>query len=167
MEKQHQFIDADGHVIEPEDIWENYLEPAFRSEMPFTRFKYAGNPLTITEEIRVAGDVLPASGVAGFPTPVPPDAAYEEAARQGFPPHFYIEAMDRVGIDYMGQALMQGAETEQEKLAAAPPAVAGLRPCSNQHAVTVLVAPVPRAGSVRGLRPSRWSPRTASCRNRG
>src|SRR5208337_4910378 len=65
MERQHRFIDADGHVIEPEDIWENYLEPGFRSEMPFTRFKYAGNPLTITEEIRVAGDVLPASAAAG------------------------------------------------------------------------------------------------------
>ncbi len=101
MEKRRQFIDADSHVIEPDDIWENYLEPAFRSEMPFTRFKYEGNPLTCTEEIRVAGDVLPASGVAGFPTPVAKDAEYEEAARQGFPPHVYIEAMDRVGIDYM------------------------------------------------------------------
>jgi uncharacterized protein len=99
--KRRQFIDADGHVIEPDDIWENYLEPAFRSEMSFTRFKYQGNPLTCTEEIRVAGDVLPASGVAGFPTPVAKDAEYEEAARQGFPPHVYIEAMDRVGIDYM------------------------------------------------------------------
>ena len=77
------------------------------SNLPSARKRHSpvssmqGNPLTITEEIRVAGDVLPASGVAGFPTPVPPDAAYEEAARQGFPPHFYIEAMDRVGIDYM------------------------------------------------------------------
>jgi uncharacterized protein len=101
MVKQHRFIDADGHVIEPEDIWERYLEPEFRSQMPVTRFRYAGQPLTLAEEIRVAGDVLPASGVAGFPTPVPEDAAYEEPARQGFPPDSYIEAMDRVGIDYM------------------------------------------------------------------
>jgi len=88
-------------VIEPDDIWENYLEPAFRSEMPFTRFTYAGNPLTCSEEIRVAGDVLPGSRVAGLPNPVAKDAEYKEAARQGFPPRVYIEAMERVGIDYM------------------------------------------------------------------
>ena len=24
-------IDADGHVLEPPDLWERYLEPAFRA----------------------------------------------------------------------------------------------------------------------------------------
>ena len=43
-------------------------------------------------------------------------------------------------------------------------------PCLNQQEITrftVLAAPVPRAGSGRGPQPSRWSPRTGSCRNRG
>ena len=29
-----RFIDADSHILEPNDIWEKYLEPKFRSEMP-------------------------------------------------------------------------------------------------------------------------------------
>ena len=42
MSKQHGFIDADSHILEPDDIWERYLDPEFRDEMPKTRCWYEG-----------------------------------------------------------------------------------------------------------------------------
>ena len=35
MFKEYQVIDADGHVIEPFDMWEKYLEPEFKSRAPY------------------------------------------------------------------------------------------------------------------------------------
>lgn len=35
MLKDYQIIDADGHVIEPIDMWEQYLEPEFKSRAPY------------------------------------------------------------------------------------------------------------------------------------
>ena len=29
-----RFIDSDSHILEPNNIWERYLEPKFRSETP-------------------------------------------------------------------------------------------------------------------------------------
>src|ERR1700757_5146526 len=38
--KRYGFIDTDSHVIEPDDLWERYLDPKFRSETPHTRVGY-------------------------------------------------------------------------------------------------------------------------------
>ena len=35
MLKDYQIIDADGHVTEPIEMWEEYLEPAFKSHAPY------------------------------------------------------------------------------------------------------------------------------------
>ncbi|MFB2919617.1 MULTISPECIES: amidohydrolase family protein [Aerosakkonema] len=35
MLKEYQIVDADCHVIEPIDIWENYIEPEFKSATPY------------------------------------------------------------------------------------------------------------------------------------
>jgi uncharacterized protein len=34
MLKDFQIIDADGHVTEPIEMWEEYLEPAFKDRAP-------------------------------------------------------------------------------------------------------------------------------------
>ena len=36
MYKGYRYIDSDSHILEPEDIWERYLEPEFREEAPRT-----------------------------------------------------------------------------------------------------------------------------------
>jgi len=36
MLNSYRIIDADGHVVEPIDMWEKYLEPEFRSRAPYS-----------------------------------------------------------------------------------------------------------------------------------
>ena len=31
---EYNVIDADGHVLEPPDLWENYIDPRFRETCP-------------------------------------------------------------------------------------------------------------------------------------
>lgn len=48
---EYNVIDADGHVLEPPDLWENYIEPKFREYCP---------KLLVTEDgrqiLRIEGD---------------------------------------------------------------------------------------------------------------
>jgi hypothetical protein len=34
MGRAYNVIDADGHILEPVDLWDNYIEPAFRVRAP-------------------------------------------------------------------------------------------------------------------------------------
>ena len=126
MYNGYKFIDSDAHILEPADLFERYLEPQFRSEMPRAWVDYQGDPLAFGFEI-----VVPSSSGGHYAMPfgrdssqkgVPAgreqvpgfmldpgtrfalpglDKAYAEFARQGFPPEMYSLAMERTGIDYM------------------------------------------------------------------
>jgi predicted TIM-barrel fold metal-dependent hydrolase len=125
MSKRFHFIDSDAHVLEPRDMFERYLEPQYRAQMPVAWADYQGEPLAFGFEIRVP---KPAGGAYVMPFGNDPltgrnridthahlvaldggariarpghDEAYAEFARQGFPPEMYTLAMDRSGIDYM------------------------------------------------------------------
>jgi uncharacterized protein len=101
MNQQHGFIDSDAHILEPIDIWEKYLDPEFRDEMPRTHCEYSGEPLGFSFEIDVGGYNMPI-GVPHQPTILPGlGGAYAEYAREGFPPHVYRTAMERVGMEYI------------------------------------------------------------------
>ena len=34
MARSYDIIDADGHVLEPVDIWDKYIDPSFRERAP-------------------------------------------------------------------------------------------------------------------------------------
>jgi len=34
MRREYNVIDADGHILEPVDLWDNYIEPPFRTRAP-------------------------------------------------------------------------------------------------------------------------------------
>lgn len=34
MPRTYNIIDADGHVLEPVDIWDKYIDPAYRDRAP-------------------------------------------------------------------------------------------------------------------------------------
>lgn len=106
--KEYRFIDSDAHILEPNNIWEMYLEPKFRTEMPrnYTGY-YDRDSAGISSEMGFFNDVssggydMP-TGYHGKPTVMPGlGEAYDEYARRGFPPEVYVDAMERVGIDYM------------------------------------------------------------------
>src|SRR5262249_26521972 len=123
MRNGYRFIDSDAHVLEPEDMFEQYLEPQFRSPMPVAWAKYQGEPLALSLKLVIPSSrggeyVMPfgrdpldaaalartagASSDAGEPVAWPGhDEAYADFARQGFPPEMYKLAMERTGIDYM------------------------------------------------------------------
>jgi uncharacterized protein len=104
-----RFIDADSHILEPNNIWEKYLEPEFRSQMPriYTGYyeetaKGKKTDLAFYNDVSVGGVDMPLEGVFGSPIIMPGlGEAYDDYARQGFPPRCYLDAMQRVGIDYM------------------------------------------------------------------
>jgi uncharacterized protein len=123
MGNDNRFIDADGHVVEPNDLFDKYLEPKFRSWIPEAWANYAGNPLAFGFKVVIetpdgAKQVMPfgndpmsaesleRTGGSGFDpgarVALPGhDEAYAEFAREDFPPRMYPLAMDRSGIDYM------------------------------------------------------------------
>ena len=34
MARAYNVVDADGHILEPFDLWERYMDPAFRDRAP-------------------------------------------------------------------------------------------------------------------------------------
>ena len=48
---EYNVIDADGHVLEPPDLWENYIEPRFREICPKVLITEDGR-----EVLRIEGD---------------------------------------------------------------------------------------------------------------
>src|SRR5258708_25174696 len=34
MTRAYNIVDADGHILEPLDLWSNYIDPAFRDRAP-------------------------------------------------------------------------------------------------------------------------------------
>ena len=34
MTRAYHAIDADGHILEPLDLWDNYIDPEFRERRP-------------------------------------------------------------------------------------------------------------------------------------
>ena len=113
MSKSWNFIDSDAHVIEPRDMFERYLEPKYRAQMPVAWADYQGDPLALGFEVRIpkpsGGEyVMPfgddpltgrnridthsrlAAFDGGARLALPgQDEAYAEFARQGFPPEMY------------------------------------------------------------------------------
>jgi predicted TIM-barrel fold metal-dependent hydrolase len=55
MHREHPIIDADAHVIEPDTIWEDYIDPRFRDRAPSVRV--LGAPRGFGE-LRVNGEVI-------------------------------------------------------------------------------------------------------------
>jgi predicted TIM-barrel fold metal-dependent hydrolase len=93
-------IDSDLHVIEPPDLWQRYIDPAFASRAPHGSSRaardiscYIGNRNTVRDDaIRTwVGPIVSHT--------MPLEKDYEFAAKRGFDAVSQLEAMDREGID--------------------------------------------------------------------
>jgi len=102
MTTVYNVIDADGHVLEPVDLWDHYIDPAFRDRRPQRFIDTDGK-----DRLRIDGKAfggkkgLGALGAIGARDGVVCDdtLAYEEGRRGGFDPHARIPDMDLDGID--------------------------------------------------------------------
>lgn len=100
---KYGLIDTDSHVIEPDDLWEKYLEAKYRAEAPVSHCGYRRDErgFGFFNDVTI-GDCKMPIGVHGklsFSENL--GERYEEYAAAGFPASAYVEAMDKVGIDYM------------------------------------------------------------------
>ncbi|HEV8711628.1 MAG TPA: amidohydrolase family protein [Candidatus Binatia bacterium] len=127
----YNVIDSDGHICEPPDLWEHYIDPKFREGCPKLVTLADG-----TEILRIEGDVainlsrgkqrisFGAVGAIGAREgKVSPRIPYTEGRKGGFDPHARIPDMDAEGIDaavlYPSLGLFLGAIKDPEFAAAA------------------------------------------------
>jgi uncharacterized protein len=97
------FIDSDAHILEPPDLWERYLDPQFRHEMPRSYVDYKGDPLGFGIQVVVGDSIMPFNKEFSESRILLPGLgeAYEDYARLGFLPQTYKQAMEQIGMDYM------------------------------------------------------------------
>src|SRR3982074_1111881 len=107
MTRAYDVVDADGHILEPLDLWNNYIDPKFRDRAPRIVKTENGKERLIIEEHAGGGR----QGVVAGDT-----MEYKEGKPGGFDPHARIPDMDADGIDaaflYPSLGLFAGAVQE-------------------------------------------------------
>ena len=122
MVRTYNVIDADGHILEPLDLWDNYMDPKFRDRAP----RLVIDPETGKEKLDVEGQLLGSQqgmgGIGGVGARQgavkSAEMKYEEGRPGGFDPHKRIPDMDLDGIDaaflYPSMGLFAGAVHDPE-----------------------------------------------------
>src|SRR5438552_9498630 len=125
MARTYKVIDADGHILEPVDIWEKSMDPAYRERAPRLIIGDNGK-----ERLLIEGQILGnpkglgrLGAVGSRDGSVDPDKMmYKDGRPGGFDPHARIKDMELDGIDaaflYPSIGLFSGA-VKDPKLAAA------------------------------------------------
>jgi uncharacterized protein len=126
MNRAYNVIDADGHILEPLNLWVDYMDPSFRDRAPRLERDANGRERLLIGEKMLGGE----RGMAGLGavgardgTVVVDDALeYSDGRKGGFDPHARIPDMDLDGIDaaylYPSIGLFAGS-VEDPKLSAA------------------------------------------------
>lgn len=103
MGRTYQVVDADGHVLEPIDLWRNYIDPAFRERAPKLVVDERGKQRLMIEDVYVgsqAGGVGALGAIGARQGIVCSDTMeYTQGRKGGFDPHARIPDMDMDGID--------------------------------------------------------------------
>src|SRR6202163_332021 len=126
MTRAYNVVDADGHILEPLDLWNKYIDPKFRDRAPRIVKMDNGKERLIIEEHAVGdgqrgigriGAVGARQGVVAADT-----MEYKEGKPGGFDPHARIPDMDADGIDaaflYPSLGLFAGAVSDPPLAAA-------------------------------------------------
>src|SRR5439155_25403992 len=93
MTRPYNVVDADGHILEPLDLWDTYMDPAFRERRPRfvidengkERLSVEGKLLGNPRGIGSLGSVGARAGIVK-----PNTLKYAEGRRGGFDPHARI-----------------------------------------------------------------------------
>ena len=126
MRNAYNVIDADGHILEPLDLWDKYIEPKFRDRAPRLVKGENGKERLVMDETVVGdgnrgigriGAVGARQGVVAADT-----MEYKDGKPGGFDPHARIPDLDADGIDaaflYPSLGLFSGAIHDPELAAA-------------------------------------------------
>lgn len=85
----YKIIDADSHVIEPQQMWAKYLEPEFREFAPSMDMKIKGESITtkISQQVRDRGNRQM-------------QQANSTAYARGYDVESHVQEMERTGVDF-------------------------------------------------------------------
>jgi uncharacterized protein len=99
----YNVIDADGHVLEPVNLWRDYIDPKFRDRAPKLVVDEKGKQRLMIEDVYVGSQAggVGALGAIGARqgVVVANTMEYSEGRKGGFDPHARIPDMDSDGID--------------------------------------------------------------------
>ena len=65
MTRAYNVVDADGHILEPLDLWDNYMEPRFRSRAPRIVKEADGKERLVIEEQTLGSKERGISAIGG------------------------------------------------------------------------------------------------------
>lgn len=123
MSRTYNVVDADGHILEPGDLWAKNIDAKFRDDAPVVIVDTDGR-----HRVRLAGKVhgaplgLAMSGSVGKTVDEIPKMNYLDGRKGGFDPHARIKDMEFDGIDaavlYPTLGLFSGAIVDPDLAAA-------------------------------------------------
>src|SRR5262245_55411408 len=102
MPRTYNIIDSDGHILEPLDLWDKYIDPGLRDRAPRLIVDKDGKQrLAIESKVLGSSEGLGAAGGVGARDGTVCDDTmdYSEGKPGGFDPHKRIPDMDADGID--------------------------------------------------------------------
>jgi predicted TIM-barrel fold metal-dependent hydrolase len=119
MGRKYDVIDADGHVLEPFTLWNDYMDPQYRERAPKLVKDENGKERLLLED-KILGSRAGFGGIGGVGArqgTVSADAmSYQDGRKGGFDPHARIPDMDLDGIDaaflYPSLGLFAGAVSD-------------------------------------------------------
>ena len=126
MSRAYNVVDADGHILEPLDLWDKYIDPGFRDRAPRIVTGENGKQCLVMDEHVVGNNQRGIGGIGGVGARqgvVAADAMeYQDGKPGGFDPHKRIPDMDADGIDaaflYPSLGLFSGAIHDPQLAAA-------------------------------------------------
>src|SRR5437660_3138610 len=103
MTRAYDVIDADGHILEPLDLWNRYIDPKFRDRAPRIVKGDNGKERLVIEEHMVGDSRISIGRIGGVGARQGVVAAdtleYKDGKPGGFDPHKRIPDMEPGGID--------------------------------------------------------------------
>jgi uncharacterized protein len=93
--------DSDMHIFEPPDLWQRYIDPAYRHAAPvgLTDMPRDMRVRVKSSVVLRMGAVRPLTGATGSPWRPDQEADYCRAAQRGWDAASQIEAMEKEGLD--------------------------------------------------------------------
>jgi predicted TIM-barrel fold metal-dependent hydrolase len=116
MTRNYDTVDADGHILEPLSLWDDYIDPAFRERRPsFVIDKNGKERLSVEGKLLGNPRGIGSLGAVGVRqgTIKAGSQKYADGRKGGFDPHARVVDMDLDGIDaaflYPSLGLFTGA----------------------------------------------------------
>src|SRR5258705_6517690 len=122
MARTYNVIDADGHILEPLDLWDKYMDPKFRDRAPrLVVDNKTGKEKLLVEE-QMLGSEQGMGGIGGVGARQgkvkAAELKYEDGRPGGVDPHAPLPHKGRYGVapgfPYPSVGLFAGARAEPE-----------------------------------------------------